>query len=301
MGEPCESLPARGRAATVSVIAAVHNEGEHLGATGRALRATLPPDAEIIVVDDASTDGGAADLGDDVRVVRQGRRAGLASSRNAGAHLARGDVLVFVDGHVTPVPGWTEALCDALARPGVGLAGPVISAASDRRLRGYGFTWADPAQTVVWLARSGAAPYRVPFLGGGVIAVRAALFRALGGFDAGMRGWGSEDAELALRAWVRGLDALVVPAAEVAHVFREDFPYRIGWPAIVHNRLRLAELHLTGSRLAAARASLAALPGHAKAQGMLDRLTLARERSASLVRRARGDAAFFARFRIGAA
>ena len=55
--------------------------------------------AEVVVVDDGSTDGGAsvaATYGPPVRVVHQ-PHGGSAAARNHGARLATGDLLVFLD------------------------------------------------------------------------------------------------------------------------------------------------------------------------------------------------------------
>ena len=55
---------------------------------------------EFIVVDDASTDGCCENLERErLRVIRHDRRIGVAYSRNEAAGVARGDVLVFLDGH----------------------------------------------------------------------------------------------------------------------------------------------------------------------------------------------------------
>jgi len=84
---------------SVSVIIPTYNRASLLGFTiDNMLAQTLPP-AEVIVVDDGSTDetpGIVAAYGDRVRYVRQ-RNAGPAAARNAGLALATGRYIQFMD------------------------------------------------------------------------------------------------------------------------------------------------------------------------------------------------------------
>lgn len=96
-----------------SVIIPVYNESRGIRALLGAVRATSLRDYEIIVVDDASTDGTAAAcrLERDVRVVALDVNAGPSRARNAGAAAARGDVLIFIDADVV-LPASPDLLRD---------------------------------------------------------------------------------------------------------------------------------------------------------------------------------------------
>ena len=104
----------------LSVIVPVRNGNATLSRALTAILASELPrdDYELIVVDDASSDGSpelAARYADTV-VRLTGRRAGPAYARNRGAELALGEVLVFVDADVMvrpeTLPGMLKLLSD---------------------------------------------------------------------------------------------------------------------------------------------------------------------------------------------
>ena len=237
---------------SVSVVVVSHNEGDHLRRTVDSLLAGLPPDGEVVVIDDGSTDGSASCLATrylGVTVVRPESRLGVSAARNLGAAQARGDVLVFSDAHVAAPPGWLAPLCEVLAEPGVGAVGPVVSAMGRPDARGHGFHWKDAALNVEWLPRQLEEPYPVPMMAGCFLALRRDVFAAIGGFDPGMVLYGAEDGELCLRLWTQGYDCILVPSVTVAHLFRSAHPYPVPWEAMLHNVLRLAVVHFGPDRI----------------------------------------------------
>jgi len=70
-------------------------------------------EVEVIVVDDASTDGTAAQVerrfGSQVRLLRMPRRGGPAAARNAGVRIATGTLLAFLDSDDVWLPGKLDA------------------------------------------------------------------------------------------------------------------------------------------------------------------------------------------------
>ncbi|MDQ3685166.1 MAG: glycosyltransferase family 2 protein [Acidobacteriota bacterium] len=86
----------------VSVIVPAFNAGEYLGRCLGALSESGYENFEVLVVDDASTDGsaGACRRKGGVIVLRLTRQSGPAAARNYGAREARGDILFFVDSDV---------------------------------------------------------------------------------------------------------------------------------------------------------------------------------------------------------
>jgi glycosyltransferase involved in cell wall biosynthesis len=85
----------------VSVIIPAYNNAGQLSQCLAALRAIIGVDAELIVVDDASSDdlsAPAAEAG--ARVLHLARNSGPSAARNLGARHAQGKILFFVDSDV---------------------------------------------------------------------------------------------------------------------------------------------------------------------------------------------------------
>ena len=92
-----------------SVIITAHNHRAYIAeAVESALRQTYSA-RDIIVVDDASTDG-MQDLldryGDSITPVFLASNHGGSAAHNAGARIARGEYLIFLDGDDVLLP-WT--------------------------------------------------------------------------------------------------------------------------------------------------------------------------------------------------
>jgi len=101
----------------VSVIIPVHNGSTTIGRCLAALAQTPAGLAEVIVVDDRSTDATwsiAASHG--ARVLPSPPGRGPAAARNAGARVARGDILLFVDADVEVQPRTVEQFVEHLDR-----------------------------------------------------------------------------------------------------------------------------------------------------------------------------------------
>jgi glycosyltransferase involved in cell wall biosynthesis len=82
------------------IIPAFNRRHEVLRAIASALAQTLPPD-EILVIDDASTDGTVevvvALQEPRIRIMRHARNRGAAAARNTGIEAAQGDWIAFLD------------------------------------------------------------------------------------------------------------------------------------------------------------------------------------------------------------
>ena len=158
----------------LSFVIPAHDEAPLIGAALAALHSAAAQAGapyEVIVADDSSTDGTAAIARRaGARVVRTERRQ-IAVARNAGAALAQGDVLVFVDAD-TLVTG--EAVRGALEAVRGGAVGGGTVVRFDEPMPRYARIM---AATFLWIySRLGLAT-------GCFLFCRRDAFLAAGGFD----------------------------------------------------------------------------------------------------------------------
>lgn len=94
-----------------------------------ALEQAAPCGAEVILVDNASTDGTVAhveSLYPEVVVVKSPRNVGFAGGCNLGVRAATGAIIVLLNNDAVPQPGWLSGLLRALEPPDVAVAASVV-------------------------------------------------------------------------------------------------------------------------------------------------------------------------------
>lgn len=110
-----------GTAARVSVVIPCHNTHEFLGRAIASVRAQTCPVAEIIVVDDGSTERATItfldQIGPDVQLVRQENK-GLPGARNVGFGVAKGEFVLPLDADDWLEPDAVEKMLDTLLSHG---------------------------------------------------------------------------------------------------------------------------------------------------------------------------------------
>ncbi|MEJ3746354.1 glycosyltransferase [Actinomycetes bacterium KLBMP 9797] len=106
----------------VSVVVPHHHRGQPLALCLDALAAQTYDPIEVIVVDDASTDGSVAVARErGVTVVRTAANVGQSAARNLGAEHARGQILFFLDSDIALDPdAIAHAVAALRADPGLG-------------------------------------------------------------------------------------------------------------------------------------------------------------------------------------
>jgi GT2 family glycosyltransferase len=250
-----------------SVIVAAHNEGERLWKTVDAIFDSSPRlDFELLVADDASTDGSVSEAQQRfprIIVVSHRKREGVAATRVLAAGRARGEVLIFLDGHTRPDPGSLERLVqdvestkgNAVITPQiVGLDEGTWQVLPQQTGNGYAVdletfdSWWISLKKMKEVKEGGRSFYESPALIGCALAIDRKLYDQVWGFDTHMRSWGNEDIDLALKVWTLGGRVLHDPAAVVAHRFQRFFEaYEVTAEYPLANQIRSARKHFTQS------------------------------------------------------
>jgi glycosyltransferase involved in cell wall biosynthesis len=189
----------------VSIVIPNHNLGAFVGQAIDSALAQTHGEIEVIVVDDGSTDDSLACIrespavaGGTVRLVEQAN-AGVSRARNAGARLARGGHIAFLDADDLLAPTYVERCLEALR------AAPSSVAYAYTKMQRFG------AESSVFESR----PFsRWVLLRGNYVNASALLrrepFDRVGGWDPSFS-LGYEDYELWIRMLANGYTGTFVP------------------------------------------------------------------------------------------
>jgi GT2 family glycosyltransferase len=229
--------------AELSVITVTHNHGPFIGALLDSLDEERKRiDLEVLVVDNASDDDGAAVAASRpwVRAMRNQTRHGFAFNNNLAIRASRGRHVLLLNPDTEVRPGALSELVAYLdAHPRVGICGPRLLfpdgsvQPSARRFPTLGWVLArrTPLRLVlgrtVWsrrhLMEDGRldTPQNVDWLLGAALAVRRDLLRTVGLLDEGYFLY-VEDIDWAYRARLAGWEVHYVPAAEVVHHYQAN-------------------------------------------------------------------------------
>lgn len=176
---------------------------------------------EIIIVDDASTDGTAQMLRTTPRItiVANSTNSGFARSCNRGASTANGEVLIFLNNDTLPKIGWLSPLVHCLMDSSNGVAGSVLFY-PDGSVQHAGVHFDSggiPHNQRLVAPKVTAIPYRLQAVTGACLAIRRADFHGAGGFDEQFRN-SFEDIDLCLRLRRMDLGVMLVPASQLVHL-----------------------------------------------------------------------------------
>lgn len=279
----------------LSIVIPSLNEGPNAARTVRGIQRTIGLDEyEIILVDSGGTELDSVRGTPHVSVYETGRD-GAPQARNFGAEKAQGDTLVFVDAHVDFEANWGPALEDDVRRV-KGIVTPCVRVAGGTSAKGYGFRWKNLQMDLEWMEDTVHEMREVPFACACCLALRKDLFERIGAFDSGTRLWGSEDAEISMRAWLMGYDVVCDPALQVDHSFRDVHPYPVAWFDELYNKLRFGLSHFSHHRLEAFLYANAEVPQFVDALLGVCNTPIKERRTTLFKTRARTDDWFFEKF-----
>lgn len=220
---------------------------------------------EVIVLDNASSDGSAAAVAErfpQVRLVESSVNVGFAAGCNTAADLAKGRYLLLLNPDTEVHPGAVEALLDlARRRPGAQLwGGRTVDPQGDldpRSCWGLPTLWSrtcfalgldsafrgslrfDPESLGSWQRDD---EREVGMITGCLLMVERRFWSQLGGFDLRFFMYG-EDTDLNLRARRAGARPMITPAATVTHVVGASSHRTEKMVMLLRGKATLARLH----------------------------------------------------------
>jgi GT2 family glycosyltransferase len=189
-------------------------------------------DYEIMIIDNASTDGSVEYVEQhfpQVRLINNTANLGYAGANNVGFANASGEVFVVLNPDTKVEPEWLEALIGALRNdPGAGLAtSKVLQMDEPDVISGCGL---ELHSTGLAMARgmrmnrdAFAEVEKVAAVSGAAFAIRRDVCMALGGFDEDFFIY-MEDVDLSVRSRLAGYGILYVPQSVLYH----DYTLRFG-------------------------------------------------------------------------
>jgi GT2 family glycosyltransferase len=208
-----------------AVVIVAYRSGERLLRCVEALR-ERDSVTQIIVMDNGD---GAGEIeavqGAGAAVVSAGRNVGFAAGCNFGAGHAAADVLVFLNPDTVIGDAAVSALARTLDDPEIGVAMPRLRLFDQPELLNSagcqihisGLAWSGgyglPAASIDDVSE-------ITYANGSALAIRAELFREVGGFTDELFIY-HEDLELCWKVRMRGLRVVITPEADVFH----DYDY----------------------------------------------------------------------------
>lgn len=212
----------------VSVVIVNFNGRHFLKRCLNTLMDTIYPEYEIIIVDNASTDGSLEDIeltfGENprIKIVKNTKNLGHAEGCNIGARMTNSQYIVFLDSDIEfETKSWLSELVNAMENNSkIGLAQAKIVLAEDKRCLDYVCFAIDALGT--WAATYGSKEeninknFEIFAASSGCCIIRRDVFDQVGGFDADYFIY-DDDTDISLRTRLLGYKVMFIPSAVVLH------------------------------------------------------------------------------------
>lgn len=188
------------------------------------------PNFEVILVDNASTDGSLdfvqRTFGNDhkLKMVRNSKNFGYSLGNNIGFEHARGKYIVFLNNDTSVDPLWLTALVDIMEKDGtIGLAQSMILKIDGQEILTAGYLLDSYLQDAFALGENVPAisclslVFEVSFASGAAMMTRRELIDEVGLFDPKLPFF-CDDTLLSLKTWLAGKRVVTVAGSKVSHV-----------------------------------------------------------------------------------
>ncbi|MFZ0179616.1 MAG: glycosyltransferase family 2 protein [Candidatus Dormiibacterota bacterium] len=231
----------------VTVVMLTYNRWDLTDEALRLLAEVTEPRYELVIVDNASTDGTLDQLTQvrGARVLRNPRNLGFGPATNQGAAMARGRYLLLLNSDAWVRPGWLEPLIDvADSDPGVAAVASKLLYPDGRLQEAGSIVWRDAR---VRQYGDGDLPNRpeynfrrtVDYASAACLLVRRSAFIAVGGFDPRFAPVYFEDVDLCLALAAGPGRVVYQPRSIVEHVRGASSSGGVQSTRIERNRRRL--------------------------------------------------------------
>lgn len=221
----------------ISVVIVSYNAREELDAClSSVYERSPPPELEVIVIDNASTDGSAAMVRERfprVTVLESSDNLGFARASNVAWRRARNPLVLFLNSDTSVPKGALERMADKMERdPEIGALGPLLKNPNGTIQMSFGNMMslsAELRQKILDAGyRDGRGPLRgyvearhakerdVDWVSGACLLTRRELLEKINGFDEEFFLY-SEDVDLCARLRAEGYRIVFTPDVEVIH------------------------------------------------------------------------------------
>lgn len=216
----------------VSVIIVNWNGAQYLARCLEAIKAQTFQNYELIVIDNASSDGSVDNLENhwpDTQVVRLEENIGFARANNLGARLARGKWLALLNNDAFPAPDWLKSIIEAARNSPeyTFFSSCILQAKDNSRVDGTGdvyhvsgMAWHRDYNQPIAQAHQEQGEVFSPCAAAAVY--NRQQFIQAGGFNEEFVNH-HEDVDLGFRLRLQGFRCLYVPGAIVEHVGSASF------------------------------------------------------------------------------
>jgi GT2 family glycosyltransferase len=191
LDRPVPAFGAAAGPAEASVIVATRDNLPFLRLCLESVLAAAETPCELIVIDNASSDGTSdyllrlAELNPQVRLITNDSNRAFAAANNQGAAVAAADVLVLLNDDTAVSPGWLGRLTAHLDRQRIGMVGPTTNrTGNEAQIDGDYRTWGELVSFADERAAHHAGEaFEIPTLTMFCVVMRRSLYDEVGPLD----------------------------------------------------------------------------------------------------------------------
>ncbi|WP_348734093.1 glycosyltransferase [Rheinheimera texasensis] len=240
---------------STTFIITVYNEGPNLEKTLKSLRSSVRSGADIIVVNDFSTDSWDYQVSCNkynATLINNDIRFGVAASRELGIETAKTEFVFITDAHMKfPTDNWLTKIEKRIKENPRGIY-CTTSVKIDcnfnyienkNKLRGAYIVFESspiyqPLTPVFF--EDNKKRHEIPCILGANYAMSKEYYNRIGGLK-GLQHWGGDELLLSAKTFIEGGTCFLINEIEIGHLYREKFPYSIDENKINANKIFIAK------------------------------------------------------------